>query len=164
MNGTGQQASAGHDVFLKTQGNQEYLTFFLDSQEYGLDILQVQEIRQWSPVTHLPNAPEHVRGVINIRGEIVPIVDPRVRFAMPVVDPTAMTVVIIVKANGGSRLVGLVVDAVSDVYDVSADDLSDADDPMVRYGSEYTGGIVTVNENVIVILNIDALVGESNLI
>ncbi|MEM7447972.1 MAG: chemotaxis protein CheW [Myxococcota bacterium] len=166
MNGIATSESASQSssqgAFAKQNNSREYLTFFLGSQEYGLDILRVQEIRQWSPVTIIPNTPDHVRGVINIRGEIVPIIDPRVRFGMEVVEKKMTTVIIIVKTNAGAktRLVGIVVDAVSDVLNIGQDDTSGAEDPMVKYGSEFSSSILTSGESVIVVLNIDALIGE----
>ena len=101
----------------------QYLTFMLNGEEYGVDILRVQEIKGWIPTTKIPNTPDYIRGVMNLRGAIVPIIDLRQRFAMPAIDYTATTVVIVLKVHnaGAERTIGFVVDAVSDVYNVSPD-------------------------------------------
>lgn len=143
--------------------HQEFLTFLLDKQEYGVDILRVQEIRQWSPTTKLPNCPPQVRGVINIRGTIVPIVDPRQCFGMDSVDYGPMTVVIVLRvmAADRERIVGLVVDAVSDVYDVEVGKIKEAVDLGDEPTSKYTSGIITFEEKLIVLLDVDQLLHES---
>ena len=100
---------------------QQYLTFMMSDEEYGVDILAVQEIRGWEESTLIPNAPEYIRGVINLRGTIVPIMDLRIRFGLKRVEYSPVTVVIILKVDGdhGERVMGIVVDAVSDVYTIS---------------------------------------------
>lgn len=106
------------------QGRQ-FLTFVLAGEEYAIDILKVQEIRGFESTTQIPNTPEYLLGVINLRGSVVPIVDMRVRFNLSVED-SANPVIILVKhsANGSERVVGIVVDAVSDVYSIGAEDIS----------------------------------------
>ena len=98
----------------------QYLTFFCDNEEYGVDILRVQEIRGWSKATAIPNTPEYMRGVINIRGTIVPIIDLRMRLNLEVADYDRTTVVIVlrIEVGGRDRIVGIVVDGVSDVYNL----------------------------------------------
>src|SRR5215510_408011 len=99
----------------------QYLTFLLADTEYGLDILRVQEIRCWDTVTPLPNTPEYVRGVMNLRGTIVPIIDLRQRFGLEsmVYGPTTVVVVLNVMHDHGRRIMGVVVDAVLDVYNIA---------------------------------------------
>src|SRR5258706_1827385 len=99
----------------------QYLTFLLADAEYGVDILRVQEIKGWDTVTALPNTPEYVRGVMNLRGTIVPIIDLRQRFGLATIDYGLTTVVVVLKVmhERGSRIMGIVVDAVSDVYNVT---------------------------------------------
>ena len=94
----------------------QYLTFNLADEDYGIDILRVQEIRGWDEVTRLPNAPEYVRGVVNIRGTIVPVYDLRLKFHMPFREYTQNTVVIVIKTEtpSGSKSIGVVVDAVAE--------------------------------------------------
>ncbi|MFT7566222.1 MAG: purine-binding chemotaxis protein CheW, partial [Pseudoalteromonas distincta] len=103
------------------QGVKQFLTFIMADEEYGVDILTVQEIRSWEEITVLPNAPEFVKGVINLRGTIVPIIDLRLRFGLPSVDYGPLTVVIVVKIEFelGSKIIGVAVDAVSDVYSIA---------------------------------------------
>ena len=102
--------------------SRQYLSFFLGGQEYATDILRVQEIKGWDTVTRVPYSPGYILGVINLRGAIVPVVDLRVRFALESAPFDSATVVIVVRVAGarGERIVGLVVDAVSDVYSFSA--------------------------------------------
>src|SRR5215470_2893114 len=104
-----------------TPDAKQYLTFLLAETEYGVDILRVQEIKGWDTVTPLPNTPEYVRGVMNLRGTIVPIIDLRLRFGLASVPygPTTVVVVLKVSHDHGSRIMGMVVDAVSDVYNVA---------------------------------------------
>jgi len=96
-----------------TQNECQYLVFSLNGQDYGVPILQVQEIREWSKVTTLPNSPDYILGVLNLRGTIVPVVDLRQRFSLPPAKPDTFTAIVVV--NIGGRLAGVVVDSVSDV-------------------------------------------------
>lgn len=112
------------------ENKNQYLTFLLGEEEYGVDILRVQEIRGWDSVTTIPNAPPFIKGVINLRGTIVSILDLRERFGIKSVEYNDVTVVIVlrVKADDGGkeRIMGIVVDAVSEVYSISAEQLKDA--------------------------------------
>src|SRR5690242_12092104 len=101
-------------------GSHQVLTFTLGAETYGVDILRVQEIRGWSPVTRIPQSPPHVLGVLNLRGSIVPIIDMRMRFNLERAEYTAVTVIIVLSVESGSgrRDIGVVVDGVSDVIDV----------------------------------------------
>src|SRR6476661_7582664 len=109
-------------------GSHQVLTFTLGAETYGVDILRVQEIRGWSPVTRIPQAPAHVLGVLNLRGSIVPIVDMRMRFSLDRAEYTPLTVIIVlsVESHAGRRDIGVVVDGVSDVIDVAAADIKPA--------------------------------------
>src|SRR5271154_1024816 len=95
----------------------QYLTFTLGAEEYGIEILKVQEIKGYSAITHIPNAPPHVKGVMNLRGTVVPVVDLRARFGMEAVEYSKFTVIIVVMV--GEKIAGVVVDAVSDVLNIS---------------------------------------------
>jgi len=108
----------------------QYLTFALDDEEYGVDILRVQEIRGWDRATPIPNTPDYVRGVINLRGAVVPIIDLRRRFKKETIPYTSTTVVIVVKVFGekGEKVVGIAVDAVSDVRNISDNELQPTPD------------------------------------
>jgi purine-binding chemotaxis protein CheW len=134
--------------------NLQFLTFLLADEEYGIDILRVQEIKGHSAITPIPNAPVHIRGVMNLRGSVVPIVDLRSRFGMPVAEITRFTVFVIV--NLGRRAVGLLVDAVSDVLDVPGENMQ----PTPELGAVDTSfmcGMARNGDRLILLLDIDRL-------
>ena len=143
-------------------GNQ-FLTFLLAGEEYGVDILRVQEIKGWDKVTRLPQAPEFVLGVINLRGAVVPIVDLRRRFALEPVPPGPTTVVIVVKVDGprGERTVGVVVDAVSEVYNVPADAIRAPPEVTGNVDTAFVKGLASVGEKMVILLDIDMLINTS---
>jgi len=143
----------------------QYLTFILGEEEYGVDILRVQEIKGWDSVTPIPNTPEYIKGVINLRGTIVPIVDLRQRFSMPEVEYGPITVVIVLKIQCADRdrIMGIVVDAVSDVYDVPPEEMKDAPDFGNVVDTEFVHGLATVDEKMIIILDIDHLLSDSEI-
>src|SRR6202041_2087381 len=99
----------------------QFLTFLLDEQEYGLELFRIQEICGYLPITPIPNVPAHVRGVMNLRGTVLPVVDLRMKFRLPTVEYNKFTVIVI--AMVGEKTVGLLVDAVSDVLQVTQDDM-----------------------------------------
>jgi purine-binding chemotaxis protein CheW len=137
----------------------QYLTFELAGEQYGMDILRVQEIRGWTAVTPIPNTPEYVQGVLNLRGTVVPIIDLRRRLGMPRIDygPTTVIVVANVIAAGSERLAGLVVDAVSDVCDVTEEDARPTPDFGVSVDVRYMQGMAALGERMVVLLDIDRL-------
>lgn len=158
--------TAGTDDYLETDAltnGAQWLTFILDDQEYGVDIQRVQEIKTWTKTTHLPNAPAHVQGVINIRGAIVPIVDLRRQFSLEVVPYTKTTVVLVltVKRDEAERIVGIVVDAVSDVRDVNEDQMRPPPDMGGSTNVDFIEGIVTVNDQMVIILDVDRLLNAN---
>ena len=114
-------AAAGNAAMGVHAGTREYLSFKLGAEEYGIDILKVQEIRGYEPPTRIANAPEFIKGVVNLRGVIVPIVDMRVRFGLDEVKYDSFTVVIILNIAG--RTIGMVVDSVSDVVELAHDQI-----------------------------------------
>ena len=144
----------------------QYLTFLLNGEEYGVDILRVQEIKGWMQTTEIPNTPDYIRGVINLRGAIVPIVDLRLRFGMPEVDYTATTVVIVLKIEheSGERTIGFVVDAVSDVYNVTDDQYNAAPDFGAHVHTEFIRALATVDEKMVILLDIDELINRDESI
>lgn len=150
---------------LHSDANNQYLTFFMAGEEYGVDILRVQEIRGWESATPLPNAPAHIKGVINLRGTIVPIVDLRQCFGMKSIEYSPITVVIVlkVKHDQGSRIMGIVVDAVSDVYALSQAEMRPAPDLGEGTDTDFIKGLVTVNERMLILLNIDRLLAINEL-
>ncbi len=143
----------------------QFLTFVLGAEEYGVDILRVQEIKGWDSVTPIPNTPEYIKGVINLRGTIVPIVDLRQRFSMPEVEYGPITVVIVLKIECADRdrIMGIVVDGVSDVYDVPPDEMKEAPDFGNVVDTEFVQGLATVDEKMIIILDIDHLLSGNEI-
>ncbi len=140
----------------------QFLTFILGSEEYGVDILRVQEIKGWDRVTPIPNTPEYIKGVINLRGAIVPIIDLRQRFNLQSISYGATTVVIVLKVTSEDkeRTIGIVVDAVSDVYNITMDEMK----PPPDFGDidiEFVEGLTTVDEKMVIVLNIDKLLNTS---
>ncbi len=142
-------------------GAREYLTFRLDQEEYGIDILKVQEIRGYEAVTRIANAPEFIKGVINLRGIIIPVVDMRIKFNLgePVYDQ--FTVVIILNING--RVVGMVVDAVSDVTSLTPDQIKPAPDMGTAFSSEYMIGLGTIDERMLILVDIQRLMSSPEM-
>mgnify|MGYP001551793554 CR=1 FL=1 len=139
----------------------QLLTFFLDNQEYGVDILRVQEIRGWSDPMPIPGAPSYIKGVINIRGDVVPIADLRQRIGLPPLGcgPTTAVVVLRVQFKGRERVMGVIVDAMSDVTTVPNDALKPP--PLFDQGSDgLTKEIATLQDKMITILDVDYVFGE----
>lgn len=139
----------------------QYLTIRLGAQEFGIAILDVQEIRGWTAATAVPNAPDYFRGVINLRGTVVPVLDLRRKFHMPVPDDDRLSVTVVVRVGG--RVVGLVVDGVSDVLDIMPDAISPP--PTIGQGFEVTSlsGIARSADRLVSILSMAQIVGEENL-
>ncbi|MFO0940849.1 MAG: chemotaxis protein CheW [Pirellulales bacterium] len=139
------------------ESTRQLLTFSLNDQDFGIDILRVQEIRNFTRVTPIPNMPESVKGVMNLRGTVIPIVDLRTRFEMPSADYTQFTVIIVV--NVGTKVMGLVVDAVSDVLDVGSDAIEPA--PSINgIDTTFITGLAKSGERLVTVLNIDELLGD----
>ena len=144
----------------------ELLTFFLAGEEYGVDILRVQEIKGWDSVTSIPNTPEYIRGVINIRGSIVPIIDMRLRFSLEKKEYDATTVVIVLNvknASAANRTMGVVVDAVSDVYNVPIEDVKASPDFGTAVDTEFVTGLATIEDKMIIVLDIDHMLNAAEL-
>jgi purine-binding chemotaxis protein CheW len=139
----------------------EYLTFTLGQEEYGVDILKVQEIRGYEAVTRIANAPAFIKGVANLRGTIVPIVDMRIKFNLgePVYDQ--FTVVIILNVAG--RIVGMVVDSVSDVIDLKPEQVRPAPDFSSSFDTRYITGLGTVDERMLILVDIERLMSAADM-
>ncbi len=142
--------------------NGQYLTFILAGEEYGVDILRVQEIKGWDRATPIPHTPAHLLGVINLRGTIVPIMDLRLRFGLSPVDYGPTTVVVVLKVGTATRerTMGFVVDAVSDVHDIGGDLLRPAPDFGPAVDLRFVRGLASVEEKMVILLDIDGLVGR----
>ena len=137
-----------------------YLTFIIAGEEYGVDILRVQEIKGWDTITEIPNTPEYIRGVLNLRGTIVPVIDIRKRFELDSIEYGNTTVIIVLKlvAVKGERIMGFVVDAVSDVYNVTQEQLHAPPDFGAIVSTDFIRGVATVNEKMVILLDVDRLV------
>ena len=148
----------------------QFLTFILGAETYGVDILRVQEIRGWEQPTALPNTPGYIKGVINMRGAVVPIVDLRERFQIGEVTYNDSTVVIITHFNYQlpesdetlQKTIGLVVDGVSDVHDVNLAELQSAPSfgDTKRVSGEFVKGLATLEHTMIIILNVDLMINQ----
>jgi purine-binding chemotaxis protein CheW len=140
---------------------QEYLTFTLGKEEYGIDILKVQEIRGYDTVTRIANAPAFIKGVINLRGHIVPIVDMRIKFNLETVHYDAFTVVIILNISG--RTVGMVVDGVSDVLTLSPEQVRPAPEFGATFDTEYLIGLGSIDDRMLILVDIERLMGSADM-
>ena len=145
----------------KSGEGRELLTFTLGSEEYGIDILKVQEIRGYDAVTTIANAPEFIKGVINLRGIIVPIVDMRIKFHLGNVTYNELTVVIIL--NVANRVVGIVVDGVSDVIALTADQIKPAPEFSSTMDTQYITGLGTVDNRMIIVMDIEKLMTSRDM-
>ena len=168
MPGMVQAMTRRYDMTVVTQsaevaatGAREYLTFRLDQEEYGIDILKVQEIRGYEPPTRIAHAPEFIKGVVNLRGTIVPIVDMRLKFNCSKADYNSFTVVIIL--NLRNRVVGIVVDSVSDVMELSPDNMRSAPDIESAIDSSCILGLGSVGERMLILLDIEKLMSSVDM-
>jgi len=155
-----------------SQTDNEYLSFILNDEEFGIDILCVQEIRGWSNVTEIPDTPDYLKGVINLRGVIVPIVDLRLRFNLEPLEYSATTVVIVLKTSLDEKkiTVGVIVDAVSDVHKVGAQEIKESPNFGSHIDSQFIEGMATIDEKIIILfdakklLDVEALYSLSKAI
>jgi purine-binding chemotaxis protein CheW len=146
----------------RDDSGREYLAFTLGSEEYGIDILKVQEIRGYETVTRIANAPDFIKGVINLRGIIIPVVDMRIKFRLGTPTYDQFTVVIIL--NIGGRIMGMVVDSVSDVTTLTVDQIKAAPDMgSTAFSSEYLMGLGTVDERMLILIDIDRMMSSPDM-
>ena len=143
----------------------QVLTFVLGTENYGVDILCVQEIRGWAPVTRIPHAPSHVLGVLNLRGSIIPVVDLRMRFSLEKAQYDAVTVIIVlsVRCKSGQKSFGVVVDGVSDVVDVDATQIRSPPDLGSSAATDHIHGILPTPERMIILLDVDKLLAGEQM-
>lgn len=139
----------------------EYLTFRLDREEYGIDILKVQEIRGYEPPTRIANAPSFIKGVVNLRGTIVPIVDMRLKFNCAKAEYDSFTVVIIL--NLRQRIVGIVVDSVSDVMGLTPENLRAAPEIDSIIDPDAVLGLGSLGDRMLILLDIEKLMSSSDM-
>ena len=136
----------------------KFLAFFLGDEEYGLEILKVYEIIGMQPITPVPRTPSFIRGVINLRGKVIPVMDMRARFGMPAIPDTEETCIIVVKAQGVQM--GIVVDRVSEVLDIRSEEIEDAPAFGAQVNTEYILGIGKCNDSVKILLDIDKVLSR----
>jgi purine-binding chemotaxis protein CheW len=141
--------------------DRQFLTFNLGEELYGVDILRVQEIKGYTAVTKIPNTPPHIKGVLNLRGTIVPILELRTKFGMPTIEYTPFTVIIVVVVH--EKIMGLVVDAVSDVLDIDRKDIQAPPQFGANVDVRFLNGIGKSGDKLVALLDMDSLLSESDL-
>lgn len=146
---------------IQNSANSEFLTFRLGKEEYGIEILKVQEIRGYDAITRIANAPEFIKGVVNLRGVIVPIVDMRIKFNLGKAHYDQFTVVIILNLSG--RVVGIVVDGVSDVINLEAEQLRDTPEFGAVIDTEYIMGLGTIDNRMLILVDIEKLMSSREM-
>ncbi len=140
---------------------QEFLAFTLGKEEYGIDILKVQEIRGYETVTRIANAPDFIKGVVNLRGIIVPIVDMRIKFNLG--EPTYDQFTVVIILNVAGRVVGMVVDSVSDVTTLSLEQIKPAPEMGTALNTDYLIGLGTIDERMLILVDIDKLMSSAEM-
>ena len=146
---------------LQSKEAQEYLSFILSDEQYALDITSVKEIRGYEKVTPIANAPSHIKGVLNLRGDIVPIIDLRIKFNIP--NPTYNAFTIVIMLHVHSRVIGIVVDGVSDVVRLTEEEVRPPPDFGVAFDSRFLKGLATVDDHMIILVNIEQLISSGEL-
>lgn len=143
----------------------QFLSFTLGGEDYGIDILRVQEIRGWEPVRPLPSTPDYVKGVLDLRGTVVPIIDTRIRFGMHAGEytPTTVIIVVMVKQGDQQHMVGAVVDAVSDVLDVAPGEVRRPPRLGTQIKTEYITGMIKRDERMVILLDVDHMFDPEEL-
>ena len=152
---------AGAHVAAQKAAAAEFLTFRLGAEEYGIDILRVQEIRSYEEPTRIANAPSFIKGVVNLRGVIVPVVDLRIKLNCSSVAYDSFTVVIVLNVHG--RVVGAVVDSVSDVLALSHEQISAAPEMNTTVDTSFITGIASVAERMLILMDIEALMSSADM-
>ncbi|MCG5493755.1 chemotaxis protein CheW [Ectothiorhodospira variabilis] len=146
---------------ITSDDSREYLTFTLGDEEYGIDILNVQEIRGYDAVTKIANSPDYIKGVINMRGVIVPIIDMRLKFHLGQVEYNQFTVVIILNISG--RVIGMVVDGVSDVVALKGEQIRPAPEFGAVLDTAYIDGLATLDERMVIVVDIEKLMTSGDM-
>lgn len=154
------ELAGGEKTMAEIAGN-EFLAFTLGKEEYGIDILKVQEIRGYEAVTRIANAPEFVKGVINLRGIIVPIVDMRIKFKLG--EPTYDQFTVVIILNIAGRIVGMVVDSVSDVITLNAAQIKPAPEMGTAFNADFLIGLGTLEERMLILIDIDKLMSSAEM-
>lgn len=139
----------------------QYLTFSLGTEEYGIDILRVQEIKSSGAITPIPNTPSHLQGVMNLRGTIIPVVDLRAKLGMTDAEPSHFTAIVVVTV--GAKIMGLIVDAVSDVLSIPRTDIQAPTDFGGHVDTRFISGLARANDRLVVLLDIERVLGAEDL-
>ena len=155
------RADSGRNVAAQQGTHAEFLTFRLGAEEYGIDILRVQEIRSYEEPTRIANAPHFIKGVVNLRGVIVPVVDLRIKLGCEKVEYNGFTVVIVLNVHG--RVVGAVVDSVSDVLELSHELIKPAPEMNTTVDTSFITGIASVGERMLILMDIAALMSSADM-
>lgn len=134
---------------------QQFLSFTLGNESYGVDLMSVREIKGWAQTTRLPNSPEFMKGVINLRGVVVPIFDLRKRFSMGDTEPNEKNAVIIVAV--GKRTIGILVDTVSDILDATSTQISEAPHLEAKVDADFIKGLISIEEKMVVLLDVNKI-------
>ena len=143
----------------------KYLTFSLGEEEYGIGILKIREIIGMMKITPVPQTPAYVKGVINLRGKVIPVLDLRLRFDMPEIDYTDRTCIVVVEISGhaGTVQIGLVVDSVSEVLNIRAEDIADTPSFGARVDTDYISGMAKMEGGVKILLDIDRVLSSDEI-
>ncbi|WDZ94588.1 chemotaxis protein CheW [Herbaspirillum sp. WKF16] len=160
MSDTASKNLSGFGEKTDSNGN-EFLAFTLGKEEYGIDILKVQEIRGYEAVTRIANSPEFIKGVVNLRGIIVPIVDMRIKFQLG--EPTYDQFTVVIILNIGGRVVGMVVDSVSDVITLTQEQIKPAPEMGTTFDSDYLIGLGTLEQRMLILVDIDKLMSSAEM-
>jgi purine-binding chemotaxis protein CheW len=160
-----QQASKGGTESVIDIRGGKYLTFSLDQEEYGIGILKVKEIIGMMSITSMPQTPDFIKGVINLRGKVIPVVDLRSRFGMAVMEYSERTCIIVVEMTGaeGSVSLGIVVDSVSEVSNIRTADIEDTPTFGVKLNTDFILGLAKMSGGVKILLDIDKVLGECRM-
>lgn len=150
---------------LEDLNTEQFLTYRIGKEDYGIKILSVREIRGWENVARVPNTPVYVKGVLNLRGTAVPVIDMRVRMniANPVYDATTVLIVIRAQIDGAERIAGVVVDSVSDVKDINVDEIKKTPDFSDRVDTEFITGIADVSGTMVMLFDVDNFMRHEDL-
>ncbi len=155
------------DQAVKVMADKEgkYLTFSLADEEYGISILKIKEIIGMMPITTVPQTPEFVKGVINLRGKVIPVIDLRLRFGMDAIDYTERTCIIVVEIGGSAETIqiGTVVDAVSEVLNVSGEDIEETPTFGAKLNTDYILGMAKMEGGVKILLDIDRVLSDEEV-
>jgi purine-binding chemotaxis protein CheW len=161
------ELTATMDQAIKAMADKEgkYLTFSMADEEYGIGILKIKEIIGMMPVTSVPQTPEFVKGVINLRGKVIPVVDLRLRFGMEAIDYTERTCIIVVEIAGasGTVMIGIVVDAVSEVLNIKGEDIEETPTFGTRLNTDYILGMAKMEGGVKILLDIDKVLSAEEV-